>query len=323
MRPHYLLAILLLFSCSEEQSTPEANVNEPTPDPVSSSDTSYQGLINANYHVYALPIPGSLDFAGEEVPLDKQVVRESLDRELLVNTYWHSSTFLSMKRANRWFPVIEEILAANDIPDDFKYLCMIESGLDNVVSPAGASGFWQFMSSTGKGYGLEINGNVDERYHVVKATEAACQYLQDAYDKLGSWTLAAAAYNMGKAGVTNSMDHQLVGSYYDLHLNSETARYVYRILALKMIMTTPANYGFTCGTAHLYGPYRTVSIEVDSSITDLPSFAISQGTTYKIIKLLNPWLRGDDLHNSAGKIYEILLPADDFDEPNNSCIFEQ
>lgn len=320
-RLNYCLIILLLASCDSESTLPN-DATDSTTIIVDTATGDYQQQINSNYQVYSLPIPDSLDFAGEAVPLDRTDVRESLDRELHVNTYWHSQTFLFFKRANRWFPVIEKILEENGVPQDFKYLCLIESGLDNVVSPAGASGFWQFMSSTGKEYGLEINGNVDERYHVTKATEAACEYLKRAYDKLGSWTLAAASYNMGKTGVQNSLFDQYVESYYDLHLNSETARYVYRILAAKQILTHPNDYGFHFRAEELYATFRTTTVQVDTSITDLSAFAKTQGTTYKIIKMLNPWLRQSTLNNSTGKTYEIMLPATNFDEPATEMISE-
>jgi len=207
-------------------------------------DAKYQDHIEENYKVFSLATPEDVTFGGVEVPLDKFGVKEKLDRELLVNTYWHSNSFLVFKRANRWFPIIEPILAKNNIPDDFKYLAVIESGLTNAVSPAGARGFWQFMDATGKSYGLEISNEVDERYDVLKATQAACEYLQNSYDKYGDWALVAASYNMGMGGVNAQLNKQQVESYWDLMLNSETGRYVYRILAVKEILNNGSNYGF-------------------------------------------------------------------------------
>lgn len=316
-----LLAILLTGCTTphnEADTTPDEN---PSSNHVVTDSTSSSNLSNP-YQVFALPMPGELDFAGEPVPMERTDVRESLDRELHVNTYWHSQTFLFFKRANRWFPLIEKILEDNEIPQDFKYLCLIESGLDNVVSPSGASGFWQFMKSTGQDYGLEINSNIDERYHVVKATKAACNYLKNAYEKLGSWTLAAASYNMGKAGVQNSLESQLTNSYYDLELNSETARYVYRILAVKQIITHPNDYGFHFKAEELYPQFQTQTILIDSTINNLAEFAIENGTTYKLIKLLNPWLRQDNLQVSDGREYEVLIPADGFNDPATTVLKE-
>ncbi len=260
------------------------------------------------YRNYALPIPDYLEFAGEIVPINRLDVRESLDRELLVNTYWHSQTFLFFKRAHRYFPVIEPILEAQNIHDDFKYLALIESGLANVVSPAGASGVWQFMRATGQEYGLTINNEIDERYHLEKATVAACQYLHHAYKLFGNWTLAAAAYNMGNSGLRNQLNRQKVSSYYDLWLNQETARYMYRILAVKTIFENPKQYGFYFSEADLYPPVRTHSIDIDSSITNLSDFALEHDINLKILRTYNPWLRSNSLTNRTGKTYTLKIP---------------
>jgi hypothetical protein len=256
-----------------------------------------------------LPLPEKLDFAGEEVPMNQWDVRERLDRELLVNTYWHSNTLLCIKRARRWFPIIEPILKANGVPDDFKYLALIESGLTNVISPAGATGYWQFMDETGKGYGLEINDQIDERYHVEKSTQAACHYLIDAYDKYGSWAMAAASYNMGIGGPIRQMERQNETTYWELLLNEETGRYVYRILAMKEILNNADKYGFVIRPSDLYEPLEAKSITIDSSITDLAAFANSFNISYKELKLYNPWLRQNYLKNKEKKSYEIKLPA--------------
>jgi hypothetical protein len=265
-------------------------------------------VVNGRVQNPAPELPQQLDLAGEIVPLEAFGVREALDRELIVNTYHHSSTMLYLKRAARWFPVIEPILSEEGVPDDLKYLAVIESGLDQVVSPAGASGFWQFMKGTAPQYGLEVNREVDERYHVEKATRAACAYLKEARDQFGSWALAAASYNMGMGGVERALASQGVQDYWDLHLNSETARYVYRILAIKHVFEAPAEHGFDLPAEAMYAPYETRSIIVDQTIEDLAAFAIEQGTNLKGLKTLNPWLRDDRLPISTGNSYEILIP---------------
>lgn len=254
-------------------------------------------------------LPEDLNFAGERVPMKDADVLERMDRELLVNTFWHSNTILMLKRANKFFPVIEPILKKNGVPDDFKYLCMIESGLDNVVSPSNAAGFWQFLASTGKRYGLEVTDEVDERYHLEKATEAACKYLKDNHEKLGSWTLAAAAYNMGENGVERQLKSQGVETYYDLYLNRETARYLFRILAAKEIHNRQSEYGFLLQEDALYSAIPTREISIDSTIVSWPEFALQQGTNYKYLKILNPWIRDRKLNNRSKKTYQVLLPA--------------
>jgi hypothetical protein len=277
--------------------------------PTEEENKHYSEQISSNYRIYSLPLPEKLDFAGEEVPMDQWDVRERLDRELLVNTYWHSNTLLCLKRARRWFPIIEPILKANGVPDDFKYLALIESGLTNVISPAGATGYWQFMDETGKSYGLEINDQIDERYHVEKSTQAACHYLIDAYDKYGSWAMAAASYNMGIGGPIRQMTRQNETTYWELLLNEETARYVYRILAMKEILNNADKYGFVIRPSDLYEPLESKTITLDSSITDLAAFANSFNISYKELKLYNPWLRQNYLKNKDKKSYEIKLPS--------------
>jgi len=273
-------------------------------------DISYRQYFNDNYKIFSLSSPDGLTFADEEIPLDILDVKEKLDQELLVNTYWQSQTLLFHKRANRWFPVIEPILKEHGVPDDFKYLAVIESGLTDVVSPAGATGFWQFMRNTGRDYGLEINNEVDERYHIEKATAAACEYLKDAHEKYGSWSMAAASYNMGMAGLNNQVKRQDVDNYYDLLLNIETGRYMYRILAIKEILSKPAQYGFHFRPQDLYPAYDTRTVTIDENVGDFAEFATENGINYKILKILNPWLRDTYLTNPARKEYEIKLPAD-------------
>lgn len=253
-------------------------------------------------------LPSDLNFAGENVKLTEADVRERLDREILVNTFWHSNTILMLKRAHKYFPVIEPILKENGVPDDFKYLCMIESGLSNAVSPSGAAGFWQFLSATGKRYGLEVSDEVDERYHLEKATHAACNYLKDNKNRLGSWTLAAAAYNMGENGVEKQLKSQGVDSYYDLHLNNETARYLFRILAAKEIYSNQAAYGFELEPEALYTPVPSKTVQVDTAVANWPEFALEQGTNYKHLKLLNPWIVSRSLKNRGKKSYDVRLP---------------
>lgn len=252
--------------------------------------------------------PTSVDFSGEKAPLQISDVRERLDRELLVNANLHSATILIMKRANRAFPVIEPILKQYGVPDDFKYLAVIESALTNAVSAAGAKGVWQFMPETAKEKGMEVNDVVDERYHLQKSTEGACKYLVKAKEKLGSWTLAAASYNGGMGGLSRKLEEQKVSSYYDLMLTDETYRYVFRILALKEIMKNPTLYGFDLSKDDLYENIPTKKIEIDSSITDLATFAKAQGINYKILKIHNPWLRDKKLDNPTKKKYQIEIP---------------
>lgn len=269
-------------------------------------------LINAkkdtNFYVKLFRIPTEMNFANENVPLEIIDVSERMDRELLINTHLHSSTLLILKRANKVFPIIEPILAKNNIPDDFKYLAVIESALINAVSSAGARGIWQFMPETAREKGMEVTETVDERYHLQKSTEAACKYLLIAKEKFGSWTLAAASYNGGMAGITKQIEFQEVNNYYDLLLNDETSRYVFRILALKEIMKNPVKYGFNLQSKDLYENKLTKIIEIDSSISNLSSFAKTQGVNYKVLKYYNPWLRDKKLDNTKNKKYQIEIP---------------
>lgn len=275
-----------------------------------SPEKSYYEHYKSDYKIFSPPMPREVNFAGEPAPINIYYVNEQLEREILVNTYWHSNTLLLFKRANRWFPVIEPILKANNIPDDFKYLALIESGLSQAVSSAGARGFWQFMKPTGISYGLEINKEVDERYHIEKSTLAACKYLHDAYKKFGSWTLVAASYNVGMGGLNKQMDLQKVDSYYELSLNSETARYVYRIMAVKTIFSHPSKYGFQLRKSDLYPTLETEELNIDSSYVNWADFAKTKNISYRMLKELNPWLRTPSLHNSYGKTYSIKLPAE-------------
>lgn len=270
--------------------------------------TTYKPKNKIEKTVVSSYFPATANFAGEQTPLGISDVKERLDRELIVNVNLHSSTILAIKRANRAFPIIEPILKKNGIPDDFKYLAVIESGLVNAVSGAGARGVWQFMPETAKERGMEVNDVVDERYDLEKSTQAACSYFLSAKAKFGTWTLAAASYNGGMGGVNKQMDIQKETNYYDLLLTEETSRYVFRILALKEIMKNPEKYGFTLANEELYEILPTKKNDVDSSITDLAYFAKAQGINYKILKIHNPWLRDKKLDNPTNKKYTIEIP---------------
>ncbi|MEN0006499.1 MAG: lytic transglycosylase domain-containing protein [Bacteroidota bacterium] len=253
------------------------------------------------------------EFAGEQVPMDNFDAKERLDRELTVNTYWHSSTILNIKQTTRYFPMIEKILEEQGIPDDFKYLAVAESSLRNAVSPAGAKGIWQFMKKTGEYYGLEVNKEVDERYHVEKATHAACKYLKDYYKRFGSWTLSAAAYNMGGTRLARDLKSQHATTYYDLNLNQETARYVFRIIAIKEILKDPRNFGFYLEEEEYYAPLEDYeSITVDGAVENWGDFAQKNGISYRLLKIYNPWLVASKLTNKGRKEYKIKVPRKKF-----------
>lgn len=254
------------------------------------------------------PMPQELEFASEKVPLHEDWVKERLEREILVNIYWQSNQMLWFKRANRFFPLIERILKEEGIPDDFKYLALVESGLMNVVSPAKAAGFWQILPGTARDLGLEVNEYVDERYHLEKATRAACSYLKNFYQRFGSWTLSAAAYNTGPNNISYHLETQQISSYYHMHLPEETSRYVFRILAEKTIFSQPSKYGFHYTETDLYQPLPYREVRVDTSIHNLFRFAQQQGVSYQELKRYNPWLRERKLPNRSGKEYIILLP---------------
>ncbi len=265
--------------------------------------------VSKSYEIKALKLPSHMELAGERVPLEKADIRERMDRELLVNTYWQSNGLLLIKRANKFFPIIEPLLAENGLPDDFKYLALAESGLMNVKSHAGAAGFWQFMRTTAREYGLEVNKNVDERYNIEKATKMAAKYLKNSKEKFGSWTLAAAGYNAGNARINKRLKEQKATDYYDLLLNIETSRYVFRILALKEVISNPEKYGFIFDADDLYEPIATYNIEITKPIANIADFAKENKVTYKELKLVNPWLRETKLNNVSGKKYIIKIPV--------------
>lgn len=254
-------------------------------------------------------VPASAIFAGKEIDMTRYDMYERYERELTTACYMHSTTMLTIKRANRYLPVIEPILKQQGIPLDFIYLAAIESAFNPLaVSPAKAAGIWQFMASTAREYGLEVNADIDERYNVEKATVAACKYLRNAYKKYGSWVNAAAAYNAGTNRITDELARQGVDEAFDLHLVQETSRYVFRILATKEVFSSPQKYGFYLTERQLYQPIETRAVEVDTTIVDLVAWAKKQGATYKELKEFNPWLRTRKLPNKSGKKYKILLP---------------
>ena len=276
---------------------------------LNTSDNVHQQGFNNKYKVYSIVKPNNLKFANEDVPESSLDIWERLDKELLKNIYWQSNTMLYFKRANKYFPIIEEILAKNNIPNDFKYLALIESGFENQVSPSGAAGFWQIMKGTAKEYGLEVNNAIDERYHLVKSTEVACEYLQKAYDEFGSWTMAAASYNMGINGARRKMLKQETNNYFNLHLNDETSRYVFRIIVIKEIMENPKKYGFVFRNSDLYKFPQVNQVRVDSTINDLYFFAKNNKINYKTLKKYNPWLRTSSLPDKSRRIYYIDIPT--------------
>lgn len=260
---------------------------------------------------HAPSLPDKIDFAGEEVPLNRWDVRERFDRELLFNYYYQNNVLFMLKLSNRYFPVIEERLKANGVPTDFKYLCVAESNLlSNVTSKAGAVGYWQFMSGTAPAYNLEVNRQVDMRRNIIRSTDAACKYLKSAYNKFGSWTAAAASYNCGQGGYSGQAKLQRTNYYYDLMLPEETNRYIFRILAFKHLIENAKDLGFVLENEELYQPVNTRKVVVTLPVSDLVQFAFDNGTNYKTLKLLNPWLRSNSLPVRPGKSYEILLPAD-------------
>ena len=290
----FLLSLSLLFISSSYLNT---------------SDNIHQQGFNNKYNVYSVLKPDNLKFSNELVPNTSLDVWERLDKELLKNIYWQSNTLLYFKRANKYFPIIEEILAENNIPDDFKYLALIESGFEYTVSPSGAAGFWQIMKGTAREYGLEVNYAIDERYNLRKSTEAACRYLQKAYNEFGSWTMAAASYNMGINGVRRKIQKQETNNYFNLHLNDETSRYVFRIIVIKEIMENPRKYGFVFRENDLYSYPQVKQVRVDSTINNLYSFAREHNINYKILKKYNPWLRISKLPDESRRVYYIDVPT--------------
>lgn len=263
-----------------------------------------------SYQAFIIPTPEEAVFAGEKIPLIEPDLRERFDREIHVNANWHSNTILMIKRAHRWMPTITRVLKENNIPEDFKYIVAIESNFEeNARSYRDAVGFWQLLEGTAEQYGLEVNGEVDERRDPVKATEAACKYIKDAYKKFGSWTSVAASYNVGMRGLERRLEEQKVDSYFDVLLNDETARYMFRVLAAKAILENPSAYGFNIPLSDRYSQPEFDTVHVDETISDLVSFAHEQGITYKTLKRYNPWLRRERL-TVKNNTYNILVSKD-------------
>ncbi len=274
-----------------------------------SESDKFKALFTESYKIKTPYMPAMIEFAGEKMPLQAQDIYEKMDRELMATVFWQSNTMMLMKRSRKYFPIIEPILKTYGIPDDFKYLCVQESGLSNAVSPSGAKGFWQLLEGTAKPLGLEMNEFVDERYHLEKSTEAACKYFRESYASLNNWTLTAASYNRGLNGTLRDLSSQEVNSFYDLQMNEETSRYIYRVAAYKLIFENPELYGFFLNSEDYYAPVKTRNLELDSSIDNLATFARLNGANYKILKGLNPWLRDKSLPNKSKKKYVIALPG--------------
>lgn len=291
---HLIFVPLFLIGCNQEPKTIESEAQ------VSENPVQIQTLPN---------LPETMVFAGETILLEDEDIIERLDREVLTNAYYQSATIQIFKRAHRWFPTIERILKEEGIPEDFKYLAVIESGLVQAVSPVGAQGFWQFMPYTAKEYDLEMSAEVDERLHVEKSTRAACAYLRAAKDTLKDWMLATASYNRGMGGVRQDMRWQGTSHYFDTDQNNETARYVFRLLAFKLIFDNPKAYGFDLEKIDLYQPYETKNVKVSKSIPNLAQWALEQGINFKILTKLNPWLKGNKLTVKT-KTYTLLLPSE-------------
>lgn len=257
-------------------------------------------------------VPETVTFAGKKISLDPTHMWERLDRELTAMSYTHGNTLLAIKRANRYFPVLAPILKKNGVPDDMIYLAVIESTLNpRALSGAKAGGLWQFMPSTAKEYGLEVNDYVDQRYDPIKATEAACKYLKNAYAKYGNWESVAASYNGGMARITNELAAQQVSSAYDLYLADETMRYIFRLLSMKLIMENPQAYGYNLTADQLYQPMEYNVVEVSEPVDDWADWAKKHGTDYMTLRENNPWIRAKSLPNKTAKTYQVYIPTKD------------
>ncbi len=298
--PWLAIGVLAFYCYSQLQE-----LKEETASFVSYTELPQGTTVNA----IALDLPDSLSFAGEPVPLQVADVRERLDREMHINAYWHTNTIFLLKRAHRWLPQIAEVLAAEGIPDDFKYIPAIEGAFLNDISPRAAVGFWQFKKDAAREFGLEVTRQVDERYDPLKSTRAASKYLRKAYDKFGNWTLVAASFNRGRAGIIRAMDKQKVDNYYDLMLNDETSRYVFRILAAKEIIEHPHRYGFQVAEDQLYNREQVNYVTVTASVPSWVDWAKAQGINFKLLKRHNPWIQSDHLTVSAGKEYRVAIPV--------------
>lgn len=270
---------------------------------------------NNTQNILSPALPRQLQFAGEAVPLHLFDVRESLEREIIVNMFMHSQTLQMIKLANRYEAQIRSVLKARNVPEDFVYLCAAESGFRyQAYSGSKAASFWQFLEPTAKNFNLLVNEDIDERYHIEKATQAACDYLINAKQMYGNWTMAAASYNMGMTGLDRQARMQRTYNYYDLRLNEETSRYLFRILALKLILSNPPSYGFAVSPQDLYPPFQTETVRIDTTVNDLAAFALANGSNYKMLKLMNPWLRSNRIPVEGGKPVYIVLPKAGFRE---------
>ncbi len=275
-------------------------------DPSGKPATNWIGLPQ---QITSISTDRSYSFAGEQMDLENYDILERLDRELIVNAYYHSSTLLILKKSKRYFSIIEPILKEEGLPDDLKYLAAAESALMNGTSSAGAKGVWQFMEATGKSFDLEINSEIDERNHLEKSTRAACRYLKSYYEKFGSWKLAASAYNMGGPRLSREMEVQRASTYEEVNLNSETSRYLFRIVALKTILEDPEAFGYQLAASEYYPPFQECyQIEVSEPVPNWGDFAIKYGTDYRTLKVYNPWLKDNKLTNKARKTYTVLVP---------------
>ena len=298
-----LLAAFLTFVVFSSYTKEGGADNETTTTTIEATNNTLPQIIKP------VDLNRSFNFAGESLSMDNFDIKERLDLELMRNSYYHSNTMLSVKRANRFFPVIERILAEEGLPDDLKYLAVAESTLSNAVSPAGAKGVWQFMYKTGQSYGLQINKEVDERYHLEKATKAACKHLRKLHNRFGNWTMAAAAYNMGASGLKKEASAQRADNYFDLNLNQETAKYVFRIVAIKEILSRPRDFGFYIDAVDLYQPLNNYSeVEVKTAVPNWGDFAKKYGISYRMLKVYNPWLISSSLKNKSLKKYTIHIP---------------
>ena len=301
--PNLLLIFPVSFFCAIIFSSFNKNINNIN---IRNDQKIYDTIITSK-----LPeLPGQMSFAGETVPLERWEIKEQLEREFILIYYETGTMLYIMKLVNRWFPLIEERLKVNGIPSDFKYLCVAESNLQNLSSRSFAVGFWQFMSYTAPSYNLEINKDIDERYNVLKSTEAACKYLKQAYKKFGSWTAAAASYNCGQGAYSTQATFQQTKNYYDLYIRDETNKYIFRILSFKRLIENKEKYGYIISNDEVYQPLKTKTIELSTSIHDLAQFAIDNGTTYKMLRILNPWIRNRTLIIKPGKTYAIQLPME-------------
>lgn len=292
----FIPLVLALISCEREVEKPQ-EVQELTAAAIEN-------------HFVVPEVPKEIIFAGDTISFNDLDLKERMDNELVINNFWHSNTIMMMKRSNRWLPVMKTIFKDENVPEDLVYIAVIESGLQNVTSPRGAKGFWQFMERTGDEYGLIINPQMDERYNVEKSTRAACQYLKAANEKFGNWILAAASYNLGMFGMADNLKRQKVDNYFDLSLNSETARYIFRLMAIKLVFENPNNYGFYINNESLYPEYKTKDVIIDSSIPDLYVWSIEHGITIKILRKLNPWIKGRDFTVEEGEVFTFKIPKD-------------